>query len=88
MLWLQADVCSLQDIESFKMLAIRLYISALTIIFLVLVISNRGLGLLEGVVIASALLYLILDIRTDLQARKGELVLLQELEKRISLLLR
>jgi hypothetical protein len=88
MLWLQADVCSLSDIESFKMLAIRLYISALTIIFLILVIANRGLGLLEGVVIACALLYLILDIRTDLQARKGELVLLQELEKRISLLLR
>lgn len=70
------------------MLAIRLYISALTIIFLVLVIASRGLGVLEGVVITCAVVYLILDIRTDLQARKGELLLLQELEKRISLLLR
>lgn len=70
------------------MLAIRLYISALTIIFLVIVIANRGLGVLEGVVIACAVLYLILDIRTDLQARKDDLHLLQELEKRISLLLR
>jgi len=70
------------------MLAIRLYISALTITFLVLVIASRGLGVLEGVVITCAVVYLILDIRTDLQARKGELHLLQELEKRISLLLR
>lgn len=66
------------------MLAIRLYISALTIAFLVLVISNRGLGILECVVITCALIYLILDVRTDLQLSKGEFRLLQELEQRVS----
>ena len=70
------------------MLAIRLYISALTILFMVLVLPIRGLGFLEGVVITCAILYLILDIRTDLQNRKKDLRLLQELEKRMSVLLR
>ena len=70
------------------MLAIRIYISALTILFMVLVLPIRGLGFLEGVVIVCALVYLILDIRTDLQNRKNELRLLQELEKRMSVLLR
>ncbi len=70
------------------MLAIRLYISALTLIFLVVVIASRGLGLLEGVVITCALLFLILDVRTDLQSLKLEFRLLQDLEHRISELLR
>jgi len=70
------------------MLAIRLYISALTLIFLFLVIASRGLGLLEGIVITCALVYLILDVRTDLQSIKIEFRLLQELEQRISELLR
>ena len=66
------------------MLAIRLYISALTLVFLFLVIANRGLGVLEAIVITCAILYLILDIRTDLQTLKVEFRLLQELEQRIS----
>jgi len=66
------------------MLAIRLYISALTLIFLFLVITHRGLGLLEGVVITCAVVYLILDVRTELQSLKLEFRLLQELEQRIS----
>lgn len=70
------------------MLAIRIYISALTLIFLVLVIASRGLGLLEGVVITCALLFLIIDVRTDLQSVKLEFRLLQDLEHRISELLR
>ena len=70
------------------MLAIRIYIAALTLIFLVLVIANRGVGILEGIVITSALVYLILDVRTDLQLSKGEFHSLQELEQRISELLR
>lgn len=70
------------------MLAIRLYISGLTLLFMFLVIGHRGLGLLEAVVISCAILYLILDARTDLQALKNELRLLQELEKQLSLLLR
>jgi hypothetical membrane protein len=70
------------------MLIIRLYICALTFLFLFLVIANRGLGILEAVVISCALVYLILDVRTDLQALKTELRLLKELEKQVSLLLR
>jgi hypothetical protein len=66
------------------MLAIRLYISALTLVFLFLVIANRGLGVLEAVVISCAILYLILDLRTDLQTVRVEFRLLQELEQRIS----
>jgi len=66
------------------MLAIRIYISALTLIFLLLVIANRGLGVLEGVVITCAIVYLILDVRTDLQSLKHEFRSLQELEQRIS----
>jgi hypothetical protein len=70
------------------MLAIRLYISALTIVFLSLVIVSRGLGILEAVVIVSAIVYLIIDIRIDLKVLKGELQLLQQLEEQISVLLR
>lgn len=70
------------------MLAIRLYISALTIVFLVLVTANQNMGILEGVVITCAIVYLILDVRTDLQRRKTEFRALQELEQRISELLR
>jgi Ca2+/Na+ antiporter len=70
------------------MLGIRLYISALTLLFLLLVIVDRSLGILAGIVITCAVIYLILDARTDLQSRKAELRLLKELEERISLLLR
>jgi hypothetical protein len=70
------------------MLAIRLYISALTIVFLVLVTANQNMGILAGVVITCAIVYLILDVRTDLQRRKTEFRALQELEQRISELLR
>ena len=70
------------------MLAIRIYIAALTLIFLVLVIANRGLGILEAIVITCAISYLILDARTDLQMLKAEFRALQELEQRISELLR
>ena len=66
------------------MLAIRLYISALTLVFLFLVIANRGLGILEAVVITCAILFLILDVRTDLKTLRIEFRLLQELEQRIS----
>ncbi len=70
------------------MLLIRLYLSALTLLFLFGVIAVRGLGLLEAVVITCAFLYLILDVRTDLQASKNELRLLKELEQRLSPFLR
>ena len=70
------------------MLAIRLFISELTLLFLFLMITNRGLGILECVVIACALVYLILDTRDELHARKLQLASLQDLEQRISTLLR
>ncbi len=70
------------------MLAIRIYVSALTFLFLFLVIAHRGLGTLEAVVVTCTLLYLILDVRTDLQAVRNELRLLRDLEKQLSLLLR
>lgn len=66
------------------MLAIRIYISVLILTFLVLVVTNHGLGFLQGVVITCALIFLILDTRTDLQSLKIEFRLLQELERRIS----
>jgi hypothetical protein len=69
------------------MLTLRLYVCALTTFFLTLVIAHRGLGLLEAIVITCAIVYLILDVRTDLQTSKAELQLLKELEKRVSLLL-
>ena len=69
------------------MLAIRLYISALTVFFLVGVIANRGLGILEAIVVTCALVYLILDVRTELQELKSELTMLQDLEQRVSELL-
>ena len=69
------------------MLAIRLYISALTVFFLVGVIANRSLGILEAIVVTCALVYLILDVRTELQELKSELSMLQDLEQRVSELL-
>lgn len=70
------------------MLVIRLYVCALTSLFLFLVVAQRGLGILEAVVITCAILYLILDVRSDLQALKVELQLLKQLEKQVAQLLR
>jgi hypothetical protein len=70
------------------MLIIRLYICALTFLFLLLVITNRGLGILEAIVITCAVVYLILDARSDLHALKSELRLWEELEEQVAALLR
>jgi hypothetical protein len=43
----------------------RLYNTALTLTFLLLVMLNRGLGILEGTVIVSSVLFLILDTKID-----------------------
>ena len=69
------------------MMAIRIYISALTLVFLFLVAMNRDLGILEAIVITCALIYLIIDARDELQTLKLELRCLQDLEQRISALL-
>ncbi|MBA2525754.1 MAG: hypothetical protein H0V18_08230 [Pyrinomonadaceae bacterium] len=52
------------------MFAIRLYISALTLIFLLLALMTRGIGELDAIVALCPLLYLILDMREDLQTLK------------------
>lgn len=70
------------------MLTIRLYLCALTFLFLFLVVAHRGLGILEAIVITCAIVYLILDVRSDLHALKTELRLLSELEKHVAALLR
>ncbi len=69
------------------MLAIKLYVCALTAMFLVLVTMDRGVGILEGVVITCAIVYLILDAREDLKNRKADLQQLEQLEKHLAVLL-
>ncbi|HET6890007.1 MAG TPA: hypothetical protein VFH31_02805 [Pyrinomonadaceae bacterium] len=62
------------------MLVIRLYITALTIVYLIAVMM-KCIGLLEGIVIVCPLIYLILDMRDELRDLKS-------LEAQISSLLR
>ena len=69
------------------MLAIRLYVCVLTTAFLVLVTMDRGMGLLEGVVITCAILYMILDVRADLKASQADLRQLEKLEQQLAVLL-
>lgn len=69
------------------MLAIRLYVCALAVLFLVLVTMDRGIGLLEGVVIVCPIVYVILDVRTDLQILKNEIRQLEQLERHLAVLL-
>jgi hypothetical protein len=69
------------------MLATRLYVCTLTLAFLVLVTMDRGIGLLEGVVITSAIVYLILDVREELKIVKADLRQLEQLEKHLAVLL-
>jgi hypothetical protein len=61
------------------MLPIRLYVTALTLLFLIVVLATRGMGTLEAVVLVGPLLYLILDLRE-------ELVKLRQLEAKTSVL--
>jgi uncharacterized membrane protein YkvI len=50
------------------MFTIRIYLSALTLMFLVVVVMTRGIGVLEATVVVCPLLYMILDIREELEA--------------------
>ena len=52
------------------MFAIRLYISALILTFLLLALMTRDIGVLDAVVVVCPLLYLILDMREELQTLK------------------
>jgi hypothetical protein len=69
------------------MLAIRLYVCALTLGFLVLVTMNGRIGILEGIVITCAIVYTILDARADLKERQADLRQLQQLEQHLAVLL-
>ena len=59
------------------MLSLRLYVAALTLLFLIVVLATRAIGTLEAVVVVGPLLYLILDLRE-------ELVKLRQLEAKTS----
>lgn len=68
-------------------MAIRLYLSALTFVFLFLTWRSRGLGPLDAIVVTCALVYLILDARERLRLVKQDLALLRQLEKKLAALL-
>ena len=70
-----------------NIVAIRLYLSALTLVFLLLALSDRGVGVLEATVIVSALVYLILDAREYLQLVKADLESLRQVEEKVTELL-
>ncbi|HEV8136062.1 MAG TPA: hypothetical protein VGP85_15375 [Pyrinomonadaceae bacterium] len=62
------------------MLLYRLYIALLALVFLLLTLSLREVGLVEGTLVTCALLFLIFDTRLDLLRRR-------EIEKQICSLL-
>ena len=62
------------------MLLYRLYIALLALEFLLLTLSLREVGLVEGTLVTCALLFLIFDTRLDLLRRR-------EIEKQIDSLL-
>ena len=53
------------------MLLFRVYIALLALVFLLLTLLLRGVGLLEGAVVICALLFLIFDTRLDLLRRRA-----------------
>jgi len=61
------------------MFAIRLYVAALIVTFLLAFLMTSGIGVLHGIVLVCGLLYLILDAREDLQE-------LKQLEAQVALL--
>jgi len=69
------------------LVAIRLYLSALTLVFLFSTWLSRGLGPLDAIVVTCALVYLILDTRERLRLVKQDVALLRQLEKKLAALL-
>lgn len=55
------------------MISIRTYLAALTLTFFVVALTTRGIGVLEGTVFVSLLLYMILDISRERQALRSKL---------------
>ena len=69
-------------------MAIRLYLSALTLVFLLLTwVNHGGVSVLEAIVIVCSLSYLILDTRERLQLVREDLKTLEQLENKLSVLL-
>jgi hypothetical protein len=62
------------------MLLYRVYIALLALVFLLLTLILREIGLVEGTLVTCALLFLIFDTRLDLLRRR-------EIEKQIDSLL-
>ena len=62
------------------MLLYRLYIALLALVFLLLTLTLREVGLVEGTLVTCALLFLIFDTRLDFLRRR-------EIEKQINSLL-
>jgi hypothetical protein len=65
-------------------LAIRIYLLALTLVFLIATWLNGGVNVLTAIIVICALVYLILDAREHLQLVKIDVELLQQLEKKLS----
>jgi hypothetical protein len=53
------------------MFAIRIYLSALTLTFLGVAVMTIGIGVLEATVVVCPLLYMIFDIRAELQTLRS-----------------
>ena len=83
-----APLVSLQDIYRESIVAIRIYLSALTLVFLFVAWLSHGVSLLEGTVVTCALIYLILDTRDYLQCARADFEQLQQLEEKLSGILR
>jgi hypothetical protein len=67
--------------------AIRIYLSALTLVFLFLAWMNEGVSVLQAIVVVCSLTYLILDTRETFLSIKKDLETLEQLEKKLSVLL-
>lgn len=65
-------------------MAIRIYLLALTLVFLIATWLNGGVNVLTAIIVICALVYLILDAREHLQLVKTDVELLQQLEKKLS----
>ena len=68
-------------------MAIRIYLSALILVFLFVAWMSDGVSVLEAIVVVCALAYLILDTRENLQLVKEDLNTLEQLEKKLAVLL-
>ena len=76
-----------EDNSGENLVAIRLYLSALILVFSFLAWAIDGVSLLEATVIVCSLAYLILDTREHLLLLKNDLTAIEQLEKKLSVLL-